>query len=387
MECFTGAIETENFKHVSSILNKRLREANYAGWDPFDALNSKLFAVTPLNNWPLARLAWTQLFKRIPLNLRAVTGVPKTANPVTIALAAEIERRQGNLSGAFELVQTLLKMATVSNNPAEFGWGYPFPWQAKAFYVARHEPNIIATAYALRELSHWQRVPDVQDAVVRASAYIAKVFSRQVSGHERYIAYVRSSDAVVHNANLWGAYILTLGGVMAHNSAWLELAQEAAQFSLKAQREDGSWAYGVLPHHRFIDGFHTGYVLEALHRIDHLLPDLATKLQIHAGLDYYLNNLLETNGTAKYYADNRYPIDANAAAQAVITLDVLQTPNDRRNIAFGILQAVIKNLWLEKRGYFAYQSTARFTNYIEYPRWTQIWLALALTIVADMPTL
>jgi polysaccharide biosynthesis protein VpsJ len=386
MEIVADTVAKENFRRLSGILNERLRQAGYSGWDPFDGLNSKVFAATPLNSWPLARLAWTQLFKRMPLNLRKVARVPKTANPVTIALAAEIERRQGNQSNAFELVETLLNMATVSKDPDEFGWGYPFPWQAKAFYVARHEPNIIATAYALRELSHWQHVPEVQDAIVRASKHIVQAYSRQTSANRRYIAYVKGSDTIVHNANLWGAHSLALGGVLTRNSAWLELAQLAAQFSLKAQRGDGSWAYGEASHHKFTDGFHTGYVLETLHRIDRLLPSLTAKAQIRTGLDYYLKNLVEIDGTAKYYADSRYPIDANAAAQAIITLDILQLPEKREGIAFGIMQAAIRNLWIEKFGYFAYQRTTKYRNGIEYPRWTQIWLALALEIVAN-PTI
>lgn len=384
MEFIKNAAAIENFNRISQIITERLREADYAGWDPFDGLNSKLFASTPLNAWPLARLAWTQLFKRMPINLRGLALVSKTANPVTIALAAEIKRRQGDFRAAFERVEKLLSMATASNDPVAFGWGYPFAWQAKVFYVKKHEPNIIATAYALRELSNWKHVPAVQDAIMRACAHISQHFSRQASHKGHYIAYVAGSDAMVHNANLWGAHSLTIGGIMAGNQAWLELAYDAAQYSLAAQRKDGSWAYGEASHHQFTDGFHTGYVLEALHRMDRLLPGLAAKAQIDSGLDYYLSNLVEDDGTAKYYTNNRYPLDANAAAQAIITLDILQSPKNRGDIAFRIMNAAIENLWSEKQGYFAYQRTSRFTNRIEYPRWTQIWLALALQIVTDM---
>jgi polysaccharide biosynthesis protein VpsJ len=385
MELSANAVAEEDFARIARIVTKRLHANGYAGWDPFDGLNSQLFASTPLKAWPLARLCWTQLFKRLPVNMRKVALVTKSANPVTIALAAEIKRRQGDDKGAFELVEKLLAMATASKDPAAFGWGYPFPWQAKAFYVERHEPNIIATAYSLRELANWQHQLAAQDAIIRACAHIAKQFSRRAAGRGRYIAYVERSDAVVHNANLWGAHSLALGGAIANNSAWLELAQDAAQFSLAAQRADGSWAYGEASHHQFTDGFHTGYVLEALQRMAHILPGLAAKTQIKSGFDFYLNNLLEGDGTAKYYAENRFPIDANAAAQAIITLDILQAPDDRRDVTFRIMQAAIKNLWLEERGYFAYQRSAGFINCIEYPRWTQIWMALALQIVAELP--
>ena len=384
MEFKTYSTAVDNFERILNIVTQRLEKADYAGWDPFDGLNSKLFAETPFSTWPTGRLVWTQAFKRMPVNARALVLVPKSVNSVTIALAAEIKRRQSDAAGALTLIERLLSMATVSGDSV-FGWGYPFAWQAKAFYVEKYEPNIIATTYALRELSNWKHVPAVHDAILRACGHIAKYFSRHVPGRGHYIAYVRNSDAMVHNANLWGAYSLTIGGVIAGNSAWLELAHDATQFSLAAQHQDGSWAYGEASHHQFIDGFHTGYVLEALHRMDRVFPNPAVKTHISSGLNYYLSNFIEADGTAKYYANSRYPIDANAAAQVIITLDTLQSPKDYSDIAMRVMKAAVQNLWLEKRCYFAYQRTRQFANCIEYTRWTQIWMALAMQIVVDMP--
>ena len=48
------------------------RERDFAGYDPFDGLNSRLFRATPLKHSRAARLAWTQLFKRSPINLRSL---------------------------------------------------------------------------------------------------------------------------------------------------------------------------------------------------------------------------------------------------------------------------------------------------------------------------
>ncbi|MGH9933256.1 MAG: hypothetical protein ACREA9_29075, partial [Pyrinomonadaceae bacterium] len=44
------------------------RRRGFAGYDPFDALNSRLFQSTPLVRSRTARLIWTQAFKRTPLN-------------------------------------------------------------------------------------------------------------------------------------------------------------------------------------------------------------------------------------------------------------------------------------------------------------------------------
>ncbi|MFN2456380.1 MAG: aspartate-semialdehyde dehydrogenase, partial [Pyrinomonadaceae bacterium] len=64
------------------------RARSYAGHDPFDGLNSRLFQSTPLKHSRLMRLAWTQFFKRSPVNLRFLAGVPVQRNSKGTALFA-----------------------------------------------------------------------------------------------------------------------------------------------------------------------------------------------------------------------------------------------------------------------------------------------------------
>ena len=64
------------------------RAHDFAGHDPFDALNSRLFKSTPLVQSRNARLIWTQLVKRSPLDVRSLTGVPTERNAKGIALFA-----------------------------------------------------------------------------------------------------------------------------------------------------------------------------------------------------------------------------------------------------------------------------------------------------------
>src|SRR5258705_7292396 len=64
------------------------RERDFAGYDPFDALNSRVFQLTPLNRSRTARLIWTQAIKRFPLNLRPLAFVPPQKNSKGLALFA-----------------------------------------------------------------------------------------------------------------------------------------------------------------------------------------------------------------------------------------------------------------------------------------------------------
>ena len=64
------------------------QEHDFAGHDPFDALNSRLFKATPLAHSRSARLIFTQAIKRSPTDLRAVSRVPAERNAKGIALFA-----------------------------------------------------------------------------------------------------------------------------------------------------------------------------------------------------------------------------------------------------------------------------------------------------------
>src|SRR5260370_38541746 len=79
-------------------LDSWCRERGYAGHDPFDGLNSKLFQAMPLRGSRAARLVWTQLFKPSPINFRVLARVPAQRNPKgtpLFALAALAPSRNG----------------------------------------------------------------------------------------------------------------------------------------------------------------------------------------------------------------------------------------------------------------------------------------------------
>jgi len=59
---------------------------DWAGYDPYDAVNSPVFAALPFLNSRFPRLFLTQALKRSPINIRRMLGIPKTQNPKAIAL-------------------------------------------------------------------------------------------------------------------------------------------------------------------------------------------------------------------------------------------------------------------------------------------------------------
>src|ERR1017187_6262423 len=58
----------------------------WAGYDPYDALNSRVFEALPFLNSRLPRLVLNQAMKRSPINPRRLSFFPKTRDLQALAL-------------------------------------------------------------------------------------------------------------------------------------------------------------------------------------------------------------------------------------------------------------------------------------------------------------
>src|SRR5882724_10281898 len=106
---------------------------DWAGYDPYDAANSHIFAALPFLNSRLPRLVLTQALKRSPVNIRGILGVPKTQNPKAIALflSALLKLPKSRLSDRESLIRLMIDrlIALRSTDIPYWCWGYSFPWQ------------------------------------------------------------------------------------------------------------------------------------------------------------------------------------------------------------------------------------------------------------------
>src|SRR5689334_10313122 len=73
---------------------------DWAGYDPYDALNSRWLAALPWMDARIPRLVLTQALKRSPINLRRLALIPKTQNPKALALFLSAFLRMPRLGDA-----------------------------------------------------------------------------------------------------------------------------------------------------------------------------------------------------------------------------------------------------------------------------------------------
>ena len=384
-----------SIEQVFADLFQWCRERNFAGYDPFDALNSRAFQSTPFKRFRTARLIWTQAFKRFPLNLRPLALVPPQQNSKGLALFALAAlanyRRVKTIEAetdARELLDELWQARIQGYSGA--AWGYNFAWQSRNFFAPQGTPMIVPTAFAARALveAHQAFRDDDYLQIARSSCdFILNDLKRTVETEsEVCFSYSPSDSTQIFNASLLAAETLASVGALTGESEFSDLALRAARYVVHKQRDDGSWAYGAAAGQQWVDNFHTAYVLLSLARIlescDGGSADLKPALQ--RGYSFWRERFFLADGWPKYYHDSLYPADAHAAATAIITLlELRELDSGALPLAETIAAWTIRNLH-DARGFFYYQRRRFYTVHTPYMRWTQGWMLYALARLLEL---
>lgn len=361
------------------------RARGWAGYDPYDALNSRIFRALPFLHFRLARLALTQGVKRSPVNLRPALLVPKVPNPKGIALfLAALVRLTGSgiVDGEADIASLAAKLLSLrSPDRPRPCWGYSFDWQQRSTLVPKWSPNIICTTFAANALldAHARRPePAWLETALDAGEFLLEdLMSRDERGNICF-RYTLVGQDRVHNANLLGAAFLCRLGRISGRSRYIEPALEAARYSVSRQHEDGSWAYGEAPTQQWIDNFHTGFNLVALRRIAAYARTTEFEPALRNGFAFFKSRFFEPDGAPRYFHDALYPIDIHSAAQSIITLKEFAGVEDGLiDLAYKVLDWTLGHL-RSRRGFFYFQKRRRLTVRTPFMRWSQAWMLMAL---------
>jgi hypothetical protein len=360
------------------------RKNDWGGYDPYDALNSRMFAKVPFSKNKLARLAFTQFMKRFPVNLRRPLLVPKQQNPKGLALfiSALVKLHRLGLSDSEEvkpIVGRLLELRSAGWD--RYCWGYNFSWQTRSYLVPRGAPNIICTTFAGNALldAYDAFGNDVYlESASSAGHFLLESLHRSDGHVGSCFAYTPLDKSRIHNANLLGAAFLARLHSFNNSREFLDQALSSARFSIAFQKEDGSWPYGENARQQWIDSFHTGYNLVALRAIEPVAAELDIQSSLRKGLEFFQRHFITPEGVVKYYHNATYPIDLHAVAYAIVTLVEFKDLADKDlRAARRICQWALHNMRSDA-GYFYFQKWPVGTNKIPYMRWCQAWMLLAM---------
>jgi hypothetical protein len=406
------------------------RAHDYAGHDPFDALNSRLFQSTPFKRSRLARLAWTQALKRSPVNLRPFALVPRGRNSKGTALFAlaalsrfRATRDAKHLREARELLDELL--AARVRSPGGFGaWGYNFDWQGRAFYAPRGTATVVPTAFAVRALVEGTAALNTAneeggrdargrlstdagkylEAAREACDFILRDLNRSDEGDgEVCFSYTPLDRTRVFNASLLACEALAQVGTLTGENELTAHALRAASYVVRRQREDGSWAYGADSYQTWADNFHTAFVLTSLARIlktcgaepegvavkDSSVENQSacgdeTRRAVSRGYEFWRSSFFLADGWPKYYHRSAHPADAHSAGAGLVACaELVDIEPDALELARRVARWSVRELF-DRRGFFYYQKRRLYTVRTPFMRWSQGWMVYGLARLLEM---
>ncbi|OYR60106.1 hypothetical protein DJ83_10405 [Halorubrum ezzemoulense] len=365
-------------------------ERDYAGYDPYDGLNSPV--LNPLTNDWLTRLIGMHAVNKSPVNLRPLLRIPAERNPKGIALFAMAYLNRYRETGDTtkrDRAETLLRWLE-NNRSSEYdlaAWGYNFDWQnARKFFLPAYQPSIVVTVFGGRAFLEYYETtgePWALEIAESAATFIQENINReQVNGFDVF-TYTPHDSFVLVNTNALAAGFFYQLASHTSSTEFSERATELFRFVVDSQADSGGWYYAIPANesHLSHDNFHTGFVLESLYGYAMDQPaDHPARKAYNKGLQFYRDNLFDKNGAPRFEADKRYPYDAHAAAQAILTFTQRDTNQDRK-MAKTVCEWATTNM-LNDDGYFHRRIGRVLTDKTPYMRWSQAWMCRALSALS-----
>jgi len=288
------------------------------------------------------------------------------------------------LEKASNILDEIISSASQTANG--IGWGYPYVWVTEMATYPEGTPFITVTPYcfyalnAMHQLTKEEKYLSVAKEAVRFAAY--DLNETRISKSEVACSYSPIDHGSVINANTYRAAMLMKGYEIFGVEEYREMANRNISFVLNNQNEDGSWFYS--PNSRFIDNFHTCFVLKNLYKAYLSCRDETILCAIKKGYAYYRKYLFRSDNTPIHFARLRYPkfrkIEMYDYAEG-ISLGVLLRDEIPGALAFAetLANDLIQNCQLSDGHFVTRITTFGTKNKIPYLRWPQAQLFFSLS--------
>lgn len=389
----------ERAKQIVVRLELYIRSEGYQGWDPYDALNSKVLgSVTAFH--PFAQRVAIHVIKLLPWNLRRFLGIAKEYNPTALSLCIDsyvnlylLDAERAHIEAAIQLLDIVLGMACI-NTDEELGWGRNFTFVTETERHETSKPLTFLNAKIGRSILNLYTVTGDPALLLLVRKLITTIIRQgkifRVNG-QTFVGYSAASqprlilNASILSAALFLNYVRLYGqeDCIIEGESLKGLVHEISDTVLTLQNNNGSWPYGLTFAGKRLENvdFHQGFVLDALLE---LLPGLEEDSRTQAqaayerGLLFMAQQQIDAKGFFKWRYPRKFPADIHNQAQGIISLS-----KARHEFCENRLKAVVNftldNFWDGKRNFFYYQKYPFFTNRISYLRWSQGWMFFALS--------
>lgn len=352
-------------------------ERNWRGPDPYDGLWWRW--PRPLVGGRRRRQVVVQVHARAPIDVRRLYRRPPARIAKTLALFGSAGLRIAGLTGEArprELALAALDALAADGGAGARAWGYPFDVQTRWSFYPAGAPNVVVTSFASFALLDGAEATGREDLAERARTAARWILDDLWVEPGGFFAYHGDSRVNVHNANLLGA--AAAHAALGDDAGVRDRVARAVDRTVARQAADGSWAYGEGPNLRWVDSFHTGYVLLCLSRLRSV--DAAVDDAIARGARHYVR-FFDPVGRATLWVDRRWPEDGHSAGTGMSALAALLAAG---HVDRPVLERVAERvLTAGLRGPTAVARRHRFgRTTVWYPRWCDGHVALGLADAA-----
>lgn len=386
----------KNYTQSLKLLHSYCWEESYKGYSLYDSHNSFI----PFEKFGRSiSFYYNQIIKRSPINIRPLIGVKKGINPKGYGLLLNSYSKIKSLNILNDqLIDSLNHkffnwlVENYSKGYSGYCWGYNYDWpQKNGEIIPAYTPSGIVTGFNCRGiLSYFNAYQYVKaKAVISGSAsFILNDLHLSKTKYGLCFSYTPMKKDLTINANLLAAEVLAYDDYLHNKKEHRELILGVLDFTKNLQNEDGSWYYShnieTFAPKKQID-FHQGYVLETMDIILKLcsIKDDVYEKCITRGLEFYYKKQFSPKGTCYWRFPFKWPVDIHNQSQGIITFSRFSEKDEKYlHFAKKITDWTIKNMQ-ESKGNFYYQKWPLLTNKVNYMRWNQAWMLLALTTLLE----
>jgi len=364
-----------------------LEKNDSRAYDTFDGLSATYLRPLTFEN-KFLRTVLQQGVRRFPLNLRPLLGIRKCHSSKGMGFLARGFIRLHSCTGeehwgakANYALRWLIDHRSSGYRGAS--WGNHFDYQSRAFYLPKGVPTVVWTALIghafLDGFDHF-RNPEYLGIAVGACEHILLELETYREGEGVCINYIPGFECRVHNANTLGGSLLARTFWHIREDKYLVAAQRAMQYTAQNQRQDGSWWYGERADMRWVDNFHTAYVLDCFKYYSEYTGDDRFEETLRRGYDYWKETFFLPDGAPRYYSHKTLPIDIQCCSQAIDTL-VFFANRDRESLSLAVKVALWTLQYMQDpSGYFYYRRYSSWlVNRTPTLHWGQATMLSALS--------
>ena len=277
----------------------------------------------------------------------------------------------------------MLKLLLKKRTEPKYVGGLNFPYATRFINADDKMPKLYNTCTAGIAISYYCEKME-KDYHMLNEIYIdlCSTFSYISEGNKGFFIYYPGQEHPTYNVNALALFLFTrINAVSKKEVVPKRKINEILELLITDQLENGSWNYSRSSKGKWVDGFHTGFIIESL--IQTYKNGVQSEKLVGAldkSIRFFIEMMFTKDGFPKYFDNsNKYPIESQNCAQAIQTLSSISNFGDYNinSLRKTLLSNTIKSLY-SNEGYFYYKKERYYTIKSNYFRWSTAPMLVAL---------